>query len=253
MPSNAPTGLPFLAQIGDPLSRAPLNSVAPPNLTIPTPMRDAAPSIIPPLSNPNDSSLLNGGMFLNPNETRFPFPVNPRSTLVGFPSRTNQRPTMPLPPIARPFRSRFSSFRPRNNVPPFEVDYPMSDVLVDDDIPSSIAMRVNDAVEYDRFGKAYRRHRYIYEPTTQHMSLGHHQHIQRRLLSDPPRQSVRRIREISKPRYECHYEDEPLPFRETFTYPTPVLFTNPVPYSPWTTTPVYHYTARAAPNDPMRI
>ena len=173
----------------------------PPNLPTPIPIVAAPPSVVPPLANPAAEILRNW------NESRLPFPVNPRSALVGFPVKMNQRQSAPLIAPSRPFRSRFSSFRSRNDVPRYEPDYPLGDTL-----------------EYNRL-------RYSYDPR----SLDHYHHQQQH---NPPRRPLRPISEIPKRRYVCYFEDDPLP--------------DPVYYS-LLAGPVYHYTAWAVPNDPMRI
>ncbi|CAF1005076.1 unnamed protein product [Adineta ricciae] len=60
--------------------------------------------------------------------------------------------------------------RDEDTVSRLELDYPIENVLIDANIPSVIARKINDAVEQDRYGHKYHVHRYTYEPASQNLS-----------------------------------------------------------------------------------
>ena len=164
-----------------------------------------------------------------------------------------------------------------------ELDYPIENVLIDANIPSTVAFKINDAVEKDRRGNPVHVHRYSFDPRSQEMNYADQQIV--------PRQAdggFRRIREItpdSPPgfRWNSHMEASPLAapppppsHHHSFHHPDQfvihtdniqtlqsvlgqnMLYPNPAS-GPFITIgdayeePIYYYTARALPNDPMRI
>ena len=107
-------------------------------------------------------------MFTIP-QNRQPFEINPNSNLVGFhPTQQSKYLTSRL---NKPFlsnrynRSAFAphsvSFQPRHQMTKYKFDYPIENVIMDKNIPPSLAIKINDAVEYDRFGNAYFTHHYL--------------------------------------------------------------------------------------------
>ncbi|CAF0938976.1 unnamed protein product [Adineta ricciae] len=69
-----------------------------------------------------------------------PLRISPNSTLISFPSHAIQH--------------DISTFRqgPHSQFVNYEYDYPIENVVIDGNIPSSMAMKINRAVERDRFG-----------------------------------------------------------------------------------------------------
>jgi hypothetical protein len=127
----------------------------------------------------------------------------------------------------------------------------VEDVVFDGNVPSSVAIKVNEAVEYDRFGNQYYTHRYVYEPTIQRFTINGNQQIQRRLLRKPRHKGMRYIREINN---ENDYPQRQ--FHQTF--PTQnmdnlqFMVNSQYNLHSFPTT-VHHFTAHALPNDPMRF
>lgn len=186
------------------------------------------------------------------------FPINPNSTLVGFPpnplKRASQamnfgRPRQPLQP------SRFTP-RSRNMMSNYKIDFPIEDVFFDENIPSSMAVKINEAVERDRFGNAYFNHHYAYEPTVQNLTIGNSQQLKR---LQHGRRFVREINNYdSDPR---SYSEDVFPMYNFNNTPTTIVDSLPqVDYQflwsendfNYVPRPINHYTAFALPNDPMR-
>ena len=95
--------------------------------------------------------------------------------------------------------STFNPNRSNNddNVSRLELDYPIEKVLIDADIPSTVAIKINEAIEQDRLGHAYHIHRYTFEPSApQQISIGNNQHILRRVVDHPSHGGTRYIREV---------------------------------------------------------
>jgi hypothetical protein len=119
-----------------------------------------------------------------------------------------------------------------------QIDYPIENVLIDGDIPSSIAIKINEAVEHDRFGNTYYTHHYAYQPKTQRIAIGSNQQIERRLIGNSYPTGFRYIREITYP------QKQNLNNIQLMIDNTPELNSFP--------SPIYHFTAHASANDPMR-
>ena len=129
---------------------------------------------------------------------------NPPSSFPGFPSGGDSRaPSNPqtntfnFPNNSQPNNS--SKSRPSNdhdeNLSRLELDYPIENVLIDANIPSNMAIKINDVVEQDRLGNAYRVHRYTFEPTApQQLTFNNHQHTNNGSF----RHGTRHIREIQQ-------------------------------------------------------
>jgi hypothetical protein len=243
-----------------------------------------------------------------------PTATNPQSTSAGLPSGMNPQ-SAPSTTIPRMNAQQGSSTNPmtsvRNqtnddddNVSRLELDYPIENVLIDANIPSTMAIKINEVVEQDRLGQAYHIHRYTFEPSApQQISFGNNQHISRHSVQNPYHGGTRHIREIHNdhqnssidnmdypPRSHKHYRRRYQPDSETSLnqYIDQLLHTpgsiviqahnsndlhhilnqhlsnnhiNPTsssiyPFQSNTNTltePVFHYTARALPNDPMRL
>lgn len=237
-PNVQTTSIPNRTQIPEPLNhRLPVNTTTPNinNLNF------------SPIANQNPPPSLNSTFVPNLHEDHYPFPVNPNTTLVGFPARRDRPPRMFSRSTRRTFPSRYFGSGSQTNRSQYEIDYPIDRVIVDDHISPSIAIKINDAVEYDRFGNAYHTHRYAYQPTTQEISLGNQQRIQRQLIDPRPHRGIRRIREIP-----IAPVNEPEMFSN---YPAPTPIFNPISSNNFLfcSQPICHYTALASPNDPMRI
>ncbi|CAF1513492.1 unnamed protein product [Didymodactylos carnosus] len=78
-----------------------------------------------------------------------------------------------------------------DNVSRLELEYPIENVHVAPEISSSVAMKVNEAVEKDRWGHHYRANRFIYEPVRQQLTFGTGEYSQRN-----PQMGERHIHEI---------------------------------------------------------
>ena len=218
--------------------------------------------------NPAAKSSLNEGYVRPRNQNQRPFEVDPNSNLIGFPAERNRQSQYPLSSRNRlafsrfqrppPFATRLPPFRSQANNPNLEFDYPIENVLVDGNISSSTAIKINEAIEHDRFGNAYYTHRYAYEPTTQNITIGNNQRIQRRLIDNPQQRGMRYIREINN---EDYYPQQQ--FVRTRNLNSFEILLDPAPQMncqiisatrdrhsfPMT---FCHFTASALPNDPMR-
>jgi hypothetical protein len=265
--TNARAGLPSLPQQQDPSSRPPVNPVPPPvdNLE---PSGTNLSQTSPQPTNPLPQSSLGSSFPPNLNQNRPPLTINPHSNLVGFPtgiySHINHRSqTLPSRFLAQqeyfrqrnrlPLSTRLSSFRPRATHSNFELDYPIENVIVDENIPSALALKVNEAIDYDRLGNAYYSHRYAYEPISQRISIGHNQQIQRRLIGNSRPSGIRHIREITNEDYypqRIQIEDLQPIYDVTPSFDCQIISTQyNLDSFP---TPIHHYIACAVPNDPMR-
>jgi len=146
-----------------------------------------------------------------------PFRVNPNSTLVGFPraQRFSQfRPNFPR---------RFLPSRQQNVISTRNFDYPVEDVILEGHIPSSLATKINEVIEHDRYGQIYHHtENYVYKPRTQ----------RQRISRERNSIGMRYIREITPSTQQEFYYDIP----ELSFYPGPCL----------------HFVADALPNDPMQ-
>lgn len=225
------------AQIRDPTSRPPLKPVS------------------PPTANTSQSSLAPLAPTTNPTPPPAPTSTNAPIPLPG-PSMNNQ-----ITPIREGTNSRI------------ELDYPIENVLIDANIPSSVAIKINDAVEKDRQGNPIHIHRYTFEPRSQEIDYID----QRQNVSHRTDGGFRRIREINPQnppdtQWQSFIETvpsapPPVQHRDRFVIHTDnlqtlqsilgesVLFPQ-VPFVPMGNSfeePVFYYTARALPYDPMRI
>lgn len=268
---------------------------------------------------PNPSSTTSGfppGMNLNPTTpTATP---KPPSSAGGFPPgmNTQQTPSTkapspndtstsvnnPLKPIIKQGSSIPHSLSDDDdNASRLELDFPIENVLIDANIPSAMAIKINEAVEKDRLGHAYHVNRYTYEPPVQKISVGNDQPITRRLVTSTPQRGTRYITEIrnddpkllideTKHRRKPHkshrkhdqYSDETLNqyldnvlsprgnkvieaqnFQNLHDILNRYVGENPIPAAELPTNsalfdrniinePVFYYTARALPYDPMR-
>ncbi|CAF1673975.1 unnamed protein product [Rotaria magnacalcarata] len=238
-----------------PISQPPINNV---------PLRTNGEQLSS--SNPVRQSQLRDSTLDLMNKHRELFPIHSDSNLVGFPPNQYRRVRNTSYGLQRtthqnqPYRSL--PYPSRNNLSNFEIDYPVEDVLIDENIPSSIAIKINEAVEYDRFGNAYRTQRYAYEPAVQQLNIGNKQQIQRRLLGNSHPHGMRYIREIinNQPRsqnlYKQDYQIQDLNNIELLIDHIPQLNCQVVPsqiaYDSFSI-PINHFTANALPNDPMQI
>jgi hypothetical protein len=135
---------------------------------------------------------------------------NPQSSFPGFPPGMNTKSLFPpsnvqtndsnnvVNPQQGTLSKRSPSFRNQlnnhdDNVSRLELDYPIENVLIDANIPSAVAIKINDVVEQDRLGNAYHIHRYTFEPSQpQQISYGNNQsHVENTFHG-----GTRHIREI---------------------------------------------------------
>ncbi len=177
------------------------------------------------------------------NRNRRQVNIIPNSTLIGFPSRRTQQSQFSR--HQHPFTSRLLTFRQPTKIHNFQFDYPIENVLINGNVPSSIAIKVNEAVEHDRFGNKHYNHHYVYEPTVQQLIIGNNQQIQRRLLGRSYHKGMRYIREIdnnnSYPQNQVNqtFGNLQLPIDFQYNFHS-------------SSTPMYHFTAYSLSNDPMR-
>ncbi|UJR27226.1 hypothetical protein I4U23_008522 [Adineta vaga] len=213
----------------------------------PAPQRNAAPPernnnqpIVAPPPPPNAS---NGPSGINANQTTSPMnsffsgmnvnsasppPLstinNSQSPPAGFPSNfntnkpsTNDSNNYMGTKQLTSFPQRGSSFRtPQHDddtLSRLELDYPIENVLIDANIPSAIAVKINDVVEQDRLGNNYHVHRYTYEPSSQQISYDNHNQYQPPHHNDQHsgdkthRRGTRHIREIYHNNQNPLYDD----------------------------------------------
>jgi hypothetical protein len=101
-----------------------------------------------------------------------------------------------------------------DNVSRLELDYPIENVLIDANIPSAIAIKINEAIERDRLGNAYHIHRYTFEsPTPQHIKFHNHQHMTPHLVDNSYHGGTRHIREIHNDHQNSLFDDIAYPRR----------------------------------------
>ncbi|CAF3148730.1 unnamed protein product [Rotaria sp. Silwood2] len=197
----------------------------PQNITPQLPTNNLSPQQLPmPSTNQILQSRMRNHFLAGINRNRRPIEISRNSTLVDFPRglnpRLNQRLQNSSNGFNRPFlsnRLNRSSFVPRlvpfqsqNKIFNYAIDYPIENVLIDENIPSSMAIKINEAIEYDRFGNAYYNHHYAYEPTVQHMNFDNNQQIDRHVIRNSHPKGMRYIREIkndpsfSQGNYDCY-------------------------------------------------
>ncbi|CAF0911836.1 unnamed protein product [Adineta steineri] len=202
----------------------PTNNTPPPSNNFP-PDRNNNPSITsPPNNSRSPLDIFRTGMNLNP--------TSPPSGARNLdPSSANSQPGMntrrPSMNDSNNFKnnqqrnrpaSRSSSYRydennnynnADDNVSRLELDYPIENVLIDANIPSAIAVKINDAVERDRFGNTHHVHRYTYEPSSQQMSFNNNnnQHKDRHANDNSHHGGTRHIREIHNNNQNPLYND----------------------------------------------
>ncbi|CAF1511745.1 unnamed protein product [Adineta ricciae] len=87
---------------------------------------------------------------------RRPLRISPNSTLIRFPSHAIQHDISTFPQGPNRFAPSHSQFVN------YEYDYPIENVVIDGNIPSSMATKINQAVERDRFGHSQQiKHSYL--------------------------------------------------------------------------------------------
>ena len=135
----------------------------------------------PPASTGNASAFFPGfppGMNTN-QSAQLAFNNNPTGNLPQPYAMENRNgpPAMPMNNGNSSFNERMASFRSQSNRnnddshSRLELEYPIENVLIDANIPSSMAIKVNDAVERDRLGNNHIIRRYTFDPPSQHMSF----------------------------------------------------------------------------------
>jgi hypothetical protein len=165
--------------------------------------------------------------------------INSNSQLVGFPRSQHFLPASftPRPQPRRPFLTRPPPSQ--TNISNLEIDYPIENVFINENIPSSMAMKINEAVEHDRFDDTYYTHRYAYKPKTQYISIGNNRHLECRLVENDQQMGVRYIREINYPPKQNLNNVQ-------------IIIDNTPSQLNYFPTPIHHFIAHALPNDPMR-
>ena len=170
----------------------------------------------PPTNNPQSS--FNGSPWnMNPNQPPAPAPPtnNPQSSFNDSPWNTNSNQPPPLnnsqyppndsssgmnnnqQPMYKP--SDFQSYQPgaASHRSRLELDYPIEDVLIDANIPQTMAVKINDVVEQDRLGNAYHIHRYTFQSSNpQQIAFKNNSHFG----------GSRYIREVNYPDSNTSYE-----------------------------------------------
>jgi hypothetical protein len=153
-----------------------------PNQSAASPPYNSSPPFggFPPGMNPNQSSRPPAANNRSMSFRGFPPGMNPQS-LPSTPGPSMNNPNNSMNNPQRSLTRRMDSFQnqPNNNddnVSRLEVDYPIENILVDANIPSAVAVKINETVEQDRLGNAYHIHRYTFEPSSQHMSFRNPQH-----------------------------------------------------------------------------
>ncbi|CAF3573691.1 unnamed protein product [Rotaria sordida] len=166
----------------------------------------------PPGINLNQAQPLTNNMQSPMNRLQSVLKTNPQSSQDGFPLDMNSK-SLPSTQVPRMNNTNnpmniqqeslikhIPSFHNQSydddNVSRLELDYPIENVLIDANIPSAMAIKLNEIVEQDRLGKAYHINRYTFEPPLQRISLGNNQQIDRRLIDDNYHGGTRYIREI---------------------------------------------------------
>ncbi|CAF1492360.1 unnamed protein product [Rotaria sp. Silwood1] len=272
--------LPFQSQNQDLSSRpsqqqtmpqAPINNLSP--------GQNHQQSSIPSTNQILQSSLRNN--FLSAmNRNRRPFQINRNSTLIGFPRDLNTRLHNSSYSFNRPFfsnqlnrsffKNRLLPFQADRQISNYKFDYPIENVFIDKNIPSSIAIKINEAVEYDRFGNMYHNHHYAYEPTIQHMNFDNNQQIDRHIIGNSHPKGIRYIREIhndssfNRRNYNCYPQEIDDEIFQKQNYNNLQLMIDCIPEINYQTIssqdnfnyypmPIKHYIACALPYDPMRI
>ncbi|CAF0755965.1 unnamed protein product [Adineta ricciae] len=144
----------------------PTTPAAPP---LPPPFQPAATNPSNTNTNPTTSAPMNNffaAMNANPVST------NTQPNSVNFQPGSNSQ-----MPSTNDFSAYMSTQQPsslpqrdEDTISRLELDYPIENVLIDANIPSVIARKINDAVEQDRYGHKYHVHRYTYEPASQNLS-----------------------------------------------------------------------------------
>lgn len=201
--------------------------------------------------------------------------ISPNTTLLGFPQNQNRTPSFPTRSFFTP-RQNQSSYPTRlypsqvqTQLPNIQVDYPIENVLIDENISPSIAFKINDAVEYDRFGNIYHKQHYAYEPKTQNIAMGNNQQIERRFIGNSNQSGMRFIREITNENYYPNQQQQQqrqsvnniqlIHPQQQSTNDIQFIIDN-TPQINYTCeykldsfpAPINHFIAYASPNDPMR-
>ena len=210
------------------------------------------------------------------NQSRKSFVINPNSALVDFNSDQDQRvnrqllhPSFRLGRSFLPRKYNQSSFMPlstrfrsQNHGSKFEFDYPIENVFINEAIPPSTAIKINGAVEHDRFGNAYHTHRYTYAPQTQNITIGNKTQSQRHLIEDSRHNGIRYVREINNQNFYPQKAYDEIRQMENLNN-LPVIIDN-MPRINYQllcfqdnlgsfSMPINYFTALALPNDLMRI
>ena len=242
----AQSGSPFAPPSQDPTSRGPFTPLPTPTNNPPTslggfppgmnlnqsapapPANNATPSLgfppgmnlnqpRPPLAanvQPSSSSGFSPGMNFN----QPPLTANPPPAVPGFLLGMNRNPTgaPQMPPMSGPNNQPTAGVQPNmppqnqsnddDNVSRLELDYPIENVLIDANIPSAVAVKVNQAVERDRLGNAFHVHRYAVEPSSQQLSYGDGQQMPSRPIRHSQQSGTRHIREIYNDHHDAPFE-----------------------------------------------
>lgn len=219
-------------------------------------LANSTPQLPLPPINPFPQSSLRDRFPLLANRNQYPMRRSPNTSLVDFPVNQNRRLAWPGNSSFTPRRNQSSHpthlfpSRTQPKLSNIQIDYPISNVIIDGNIPSSIALKINDAVEYDRFGNVYHTQHYAYEPKTQHITIGNNQQIERRLIRNTPHTGMRFIREINNENY--------YPQKQTSNNIQLIIDNTPqITYSCQYnlnsfSEPINHFIAHASANDPMR-
>ncbi|CAF1681243.1 unnamed protein product [Rotaria magnacalcarata] len=217
-PAPAPTNNPTTLSNGYPPGMNP-NQSAPATTNNPPIVNTNQAQTSPPSTN-NAPSVLNKFLpELGGNKSTSSTTTNaPQTTEINLPSITDsssQLPSTQVPSMNDPNYSTDSQVKPimkpklsfqnqsdanedndDDNGSRLELDFPIENVLVDTNIPSAIAIKINEAIEKDRLGHAYHINRYTIVPPMQRIYVGNDEPITRRLANNNFHGGTRHITEI---------------------------------------------------------
>ena len=208
-----------------------MNSNQPPPPPLPPPLPSNSASVFggfPPGMNANQTQPPANNSQFPPNQN-FPgmnmnqmssssTPSHPKSSSAGFTPGPNEQTSFPqsnFPPnnSLNPPQGILPSFRNQSNIDDdnrshLELDYPIENVLIDANIPSAMAIKINDVIEQDRFGNRHRIHRYTFEPPgSQHLSFTNQQQNNQHFGDNSFHGGTRHIREVHDHDYNPSFDD----------------------------------------------
>jgi hypothetical protein len=189
-----------------------------PGITNPGPTGPTNSSSLPPDMKPNPSTVSslqnNSSTAMNSNGFR-PTPFNsmipPNTSSSPFVTSGNQNPNgisnQQNAPTSLVPSTRSQPINNDDSLSRLELDYPIENVLIDANIPSSIAIKINDVVDKDRLGNIHHTHRYTFEPASQQTSFSNLQQTTSSFNQSIRPIGIRHIREINSDRSNLSMND----------------------------------------------